>query len=84
MSIMSESLKPMDDFADMQVPFDVATFCRGHKFALETVALLKAVRMKNARTEAMRRAEVELENSETSLKAAVDAARRRMENSKDV
>lgn len=38
-------MKPMDVYSSaMDIPFDVAAYCRGHKFSMEAVELGRAIR----------------------------------------
>lgn len=38
------TLKPMDTYSSfMDIPFDVAAYCRSHKFSVEAVDLARAI-----------------------------------------
>lgn len=79
----TEPLKPMDIYSsDMTIPFDIAAYCRGHKFCQEAVDLSKAIRRRTEMREAVAKAERELQNSENIVTVAIGNVRRRMEGDK--
>lgn len=76
---MTAQLKPMDVYGDLSIPFDVATYCRGHKFTPEAVALTKAIKARDNARLAVIAAEKELDQAEAEVVHAVTRARERME-----
>lgn len=74
-----EQLKPMDVYSDMSVPFDVAAYCRGHRFCPEAASLTHAIKARNSAEDLVTQAERVLDDKRTELRAAIDAARKRME-----
>jgi hypothetical protein len=43
-----EMLKPMDVYSSsMDIPFEVAAYCRGHKFSVEAVRLSRAIKARS-------------------------------------
>lgn len=77
-------LKPMDVYADITIPFDVAAYCRGHRFCIEAVALTKAIKDKDSARSAVEVAERWLAAAEKKVDDAVTAARTRMDADKHV
>ena len=74
-----EGLKPMDIYSsEMSIPFDVAAYCRGHKFSTEAVNLSRAIKAKRAAWEAVRKAESELEDAESNYSMAVTVVQQKM------
>lgn len=74
------TLKPMDVYADMRVPFEVAAYCRGHKFCGEAVALSKALREREAAQAAIKAAEKAFWRAEQAVDAAVQNAKQRLDS----
>lgn len=75
-----DKTKAIDVFSwRMDIPFDVAAYCRGHKFSVEAVALNQAIRLveqkENDVTQAERAAEAALAN----LKACIENVKQKME-----
>lgn len=75
-----EQLKPMDVYATMRVPFDIATYCRGHRFAPCSVNLTRALRAYDAAVAARKAAEADEEAASAAIDNAVAAARGIMES----
>jgi hypothetical protein len=75
----NEPLKPMDVYGDMTIPFDIAAYCRGHKYSQEAVDLARAIRRRAEMREAVAKAERELQNAESIVSLTIDKARRRMD-----
>lgn len=75
---MTEKLKPMDIYADMSIPFEVAAYCRGHKFAPEAVALTKAIKARKEAEAHLALAEGLLDRARDDVRAASERARVRM------
>lgn len=72
----------MDVYATMQVTFEVAAYCRGHKYTPEAVGLARAIRAYDAALEGLRNAEIVLATAEANIATANEAARIRMEADK--
>lgn len=77
---MTDKLKPMDMYADMSVPFDVAAYCRGHKFSPEAVRLTKALKARKEAEAHLALAEGLLDRARDDVRDACAQARVRMEN----
>lgn len=76
----TDPLKPMDIYStDMTIPFDIAAYCRGHKFCQEAVDLSKAIRRRAEMREALAKAERDLQNADNIVTIAIANTRRRMD-----
>lgn len=76
---MTEKLKPMDVYACMTVPFDVAAYCRGHRFAPEAVKLARAIKARDDAERAAAAADAAVDKAREGVREAVEAARKRMD-----
>lgn len=78
---MSANLtNPMDVFSTyMDIPFDVAAYCRGHKFAVEAVALSRAIRARKEAERAVELAEIASDRVRREYDEALVAMRQKME-----
>lgn len=76
---MNTPLKPMDIYADMEVPFDIAAYCRGHKFCVQAAALTKALHERDNAKAEIDMAEKRLDAARVVLKDRIAAVRVRME-----
>lgn len=77
---MTTNLKPMDIYGDITIPFDVAAYCRGHKFCIEAATLTRTIRQRNEARAAVIAAEKVLDRAEREVEIAIEAARQRMNN----
>lgn len=82
---MSTNYEPMDVYSSrMDIPFDVAAYCRGHKFNPVAVDLARAIRDEESARLALKFAEKRLEETSKRTKEQVDRARNAMNTSKTV
>lgn len=72
-------LTPMDIYSDMSVPFDIAAYCRGHKYCPEAVNLTRAIKARKEAEDAARIADEKMDTSRELQRDAVDAVRKRMD-----
>ncbi len=79
-----DNLQPLDVYGRMSVPFDVGTFCRGHKYCVEAVALARACREEDAAKLSLRVAEERLRRAAAAMDKAIADARNAMEKSRTV
>lgn len=82
---MTDKLSAMDVYSSrMDIPFDVAAYCRGHKFSPEAVHLAQAInRAAHAKT-LLGHAEELLDLREREVKEALDGMRAKMEKTDGV
>lgn len=76
---MKEQLKPMDVYATRLVSFDIAAYCRGHKFSPQAVTLARALKTYSEAKEHLALAEEKLESAMNAINAASAAVREKME-----
>ncbi len=69
----------MDVYSSHWVPFTVAAYCRGRKFAPESVNLAKALRQQEDARLGVLAAEKLLDEAEERVRSCVKAAEARME-----
>jgi hypothetical protein len=68
---MSE-LKPMDIYSsDISIPFQVAAYCRGHKFSVEAVNLARAIKTRDSARSLVLNAEKALDGAEARVRACI-------------
>ena len=77
---MTDTLKPMDVYATHLVSFDLAAYCRGHKFSPAAVELTKALHNYKMKKNMALAADLALEQAQNNLSAALEAVRVKMEN----
>lgn len=77
-------LVKMDVYGDFRTPLPVATFCRGHRFCPEAVALSRALRDEDSAAETLRLAENALEAAREYRRNCVAAATKRMDDTNGV
>lgn len=77
---MSEKLTPMDRYSAMDIPFDIAAYCRGHKFSVQAVELTRAIGRRDGAKMQLENAERALEEAEADVKKALASVRQRMED----
>lgn len=76
---MNTNLTPMDVYSSrMDIPFDEAAYCRGHKFSPEAVNLARAIRNAEAARLAVISAEQHLDHAEAAIKEALQNLRAKM------
>lgn len=73
-----QKLKPMDAYGQLDVPFDVAAYCRGRKLSIEAVELHRALKVREDAREVLAQAEKRLENAEKLVVTRVNEVRHRM------
>lgn len=78
---MNEQLKPMDVYAEMDIPFALAAYFRQHRFSVEAVGLTEALKKRTHAKAALRQAEQQLEKAEEVVRIAVAAGQKKMEKS---
>ncbi len=76
---MKEQLKPMDVYATHLVSFDIAAYCRGHKFSPQAVTLARALKTYAEAKDQVALAEQKLEDAQNAISAASLAVREKME-----
>lgn len=76
---MTDKLKPMDIYAQMDVPFSIAAFCRQFRLTRAAIDLTAALTGRNAARARVAEAERQLEQSEAAVRAAIAAAQTKME-----
>lgn len=82
---MSNTLRPMDVYSEMrEVPFDVAAYCRGHRYSVEAVELAKAIRAAQRAEAVVREAEKSLDQASSNLQDALSRVRLKMERTNGV
>lgn len=74
-----DKLKPMDVYAQLDVPVAVGIFCRQRKFTKEAIALHRALDARAGAKAAIATAEQHYENCEARVKQAIEEAQKRME-----
>lgn len=79
-----DTLEPMDVFGRLTVPFDVAAYCRGHKFKQVCVDLAAALRDEDSAKLSLSLAEKRVEKAQQKVKDAIEKAREAMQASKTV
>lgn len=73
------SLKPFDVYSSlMQVPFDIAAYCRMHRFSLEAVALTKAIQSVHIAEAKLAEAQKTIDDSRWKLESAIMDVRYKM------
>lgn len=72
-------LRPMDIYSTHEIDFNMAAYCRGHKFSIEAVRLAKAIRNEQETRRQLAHAEMLLDSALESLKAAKAAVHAKME-----
>lgn len=81
----TEKLAPMDIYSSrMDIPFDVATFCRGHKFSVDAVNLARAIRDAAAAKEEVLAAEKRLASSESIIESCIINVKQKMGEARGV
>lgn len=73
------NLTPMDVYAEMTVPFDVAAWCRGRRLCVETVELRRALNDRRNAREILAQAERDLAQCEEGVAHRIHDVRQRME-----
>lgn len=77
---MSEQLKPMDIYSsDMSIPFNVAAYCRGHKYSVEAVNLARAIQRRRDAAAALVVAERVFGAADSGYGSALEAILAKME-----
>lgn len=77
---MTEMLQALDVYSSrMEIPFDVAAYCRGHKLSVEAVNYARAIRRLNEADAFVLEAEKLAEAEKINTKAALTAIRKKME-----
>lgn len=74
----------MDVYSDMRVPFDVATWLRGHRFSPVAVNITRALTEDKDLAERIERLERERTAREQNLRDLIQEARNKMESSNGV
>lgn len=74
----------MDVYSDCRVPFDVAAYCRGHKFSPQAVTLARAVRTRDELYKQFLDLEAQIDNQDGVVTAAIAKVREKMEASNGV
>lgn len=71
--------KPLDVYSvDRTVPFDIAAYCRGHKFSIEAVNLRRAIEAKQTALNNVESAERALARADDMMQACIDSVREKM------
>jgi hypothetical protein len=74
------NLKPMDVYSSrMDIPFNVAAYCRGHKLSVEAVNYAKAIQAAHAAKLAEEDAQRRLGQAEMAMLQALQAVLDKME-----
>ena len=73
------NLTPMDVYTAYEIDFNMAAYCRGHKYSPEAVELARALRAKKAAEMSVRMAEQEVERCKARLNDAVSKMKMKME-----
>lgn len=74
------TLKPMDVYSSSpDIPFNVAAYCRGHKFAIEAIQLRHAIERRAQARLAVQVAEKMLDTRGDELRAAMVAIQQKMD-----
>ena len=76
-------LSPMDIYATHKVPFDLATYCRGHKFSLAAVELSKALKEMERVGKLVSELEAMNEHAQDRLDNALKEVRKKMNEQDD-
>ena len=74
------SMKPMDIYSSrMDIPFDVAAFCRGRKLSPEAVELSRALQSVEVAQTQLTAAQIMHDNAMERFRAAVSAVQAKMQ-----
>jgi hypothetical protein len=77
--MQSIATQQFDAYGDMQVPFDVATWCRAHKFNTTAVDILRTLKARNALSGQIEQLERQRDEQEERLRILTQEARQKME-----
>lgn len=69
----------MDVYSTNRVPFDIAAYCRGHKYSPQAVKLARAVRAREAAYQAFLDQEVKVDDCDRAICDAIAEVRQKME-----
>lgn len=72
----------LDVYSDLAVPFDIATWCRGHKFSPAAVEIARSLKRRDELRAKLAELESQIEAEEAGLAALVQTAREKMDTSK--
>lgn len=77
--MVAGNLKPMDVYSSrMDIPFDVAAYCRGHKLSVEAVNYARAIAKAHAAELRIACAQKEADHAESEMRNALQAVRAKM------
>jgi hypothetical protein len=69
----------LDVYSDLKVPFEVATWARGHRFNVVAVDIARSIKTLKAIAETRERLETQEEEIEAELRNHIALARKKME-----
>lgn len=74
----------LDVYSNLQVPFDIAVWCRGHKYSPTAVDIARSLKRQEALKQQLADIEDQIEREEEGLQSLVHTAREKMETSTGV
>lgn len=69
----------MDVYSSNRVPFDIAAYCRGHKYSPQAVKLARAVKARDAAFTEFMNLEAKIDDCDKAIHDAIAEVRAKME-----
>ncbi len=80
-----EILGKMDVYSTyMDIPFDIAAYCRGHKYSPEATNLARAIRSRQLADEAIKMAEKQHDDALKLISKSIERVREKMERTNGI